>query len=124
MATELSSFHRPLRIILGDLDQDVHIYDDDQLTAAMELVLNLGKVPGYAVGDSGEITPDLTPSSDSDSAKAFALLLFHAAKRFVAALTRSAYRTRAFAESFGESRELVDDILNEVYDLENGVKLD
>lgn len=116
--TDLSDFHAPLRVILGDRDPDIHIYDSDQLTEALKLVLNLGKVPGYAVGDDGEtVDPEIVPKDDPT---AFARILFHAARRFVVTLTSNSFKTRAFSESFGHSRELIDDILKEAYELEHG----
>jgi hypothetical protein len=114
----LTTYHPVLRAVLGDRDPDVHMYDGDQLSDAMTAVVNVGKVPGYAITQDGTgITPDLTPASDQPS---YALLVYHTAKMFVVTLTATSYRTRAFSESFGDSKEFIVDILQEVYRLENG----
>ena len=103
---------------MADRDPDVHIYDSDQLNDGITAVVNLGKVPGYAISEDGtEITPEFTPSTDSI---AYARVIYHTAKLFAVGLTSSSFRTRAFSESFGDSRELISDLLNEVYQLENG----
>jgi hypothetical protein len=123
MATLISTFRDPLRAYLLDTHPTIKQYDADQLDQAVRLVVNLGKAPGITVttGDDANdsLTPDVTPVNDeSDN---WARIVLHAAKRFVLPnAAASSYRTRAVAETFGESREMVFDLLNDVYQLEFG----
>jgi len=125
-STPLSTFHKPLRAILGDYDPDIHTYDGDQLNNAMGVVLNLGRVTGdplvavegyFLSSDELRVRPALKPSTD---VKAYAQLLYHTSKMFVVNLTSESFRTRAFSRTVGDSYHLIHDILGQVYYLENG----
>ena len=118
--SEWNEYYRPLRAILQDQDEDVPTFANNQLAAALRLVVDLGKVSGividYTADDAG-ITPDLSPASDP---QAYARLLWHAAKLFVRGLTSSSFTTRAFSQQMGQPRELIDAVIEEVYSLDNG----
>lgn len=131
MPTTLSTFYPVLRAILSDQDPDIHIYDDSVLNDGMNAVVNLGRV--RQIGDDGspgtgspyqiagvdldQISPALTPASDP---AAYAALIWHTAKLFAVAITSSQFKTSGFSETVGESKELISNIVQEVYTLENG----
>lgn len=114
VATPVSDFYEAIRFVLQDPDPDVPIYSDYQLEQAIRGVVKLGKLPGYSVGAAG-ISPSLSAESDVTS---YARLIWNVAKRFAVGITSSRFTTRAFSEAIGEPRELVDDILDEIYKLE------
>jgi hypothetical protein len=116
MATSLASFVEPVRALLNDNDPaGIYMIESEEILSAMKLILNTGKVPGYAVS-SADVAPDLTPADP----RAYALLVFHTAKIFVNAMQRESFNTRAFSESIGEARELIAAVIDEVYRLEHG----
>lgn len=124
MATALSTFYPVLRAVLVDPDDDVPIYTSAQLDAAMEAVLNLGKVVttagtsfAYQAGPPKAVTPDLTAAGDAEG---YALLILNTAKMFVQGLKREAFRTRSFSQMLGDSHSLIQGVLTDLYDLENG----
>ena len=118
MATAISDFRTPLRAILGDTHPTIKQYAVDQLDAAVELVVNLGKAPGIAVDGTG-LTPTVTPTNAA--AGNWARIVLHAARRFVLPnAAASSYRTRALSESFGEQKEMVFELLSEIYAIEFG----
>jgi hypothetical protein len=128
---KLSVFYPVLRALLSDQDPDIHIYDDGVLEDGVTAIVNLGKVrqigvdglPGggdpYAISGTAndEISPDLAPASDPSG---YACLIWHTAKVFAVALTASRFSTRGFSEQIGEPKELIANIIQEVYALENG----
>lgn len=116
MATSLASFVEPVRALLNDNDpMGVYMIDTEEIIAAMKLILNTGKVPGYAVS-STDVAPDLTPADTN----AYARLVYHTAKIFTNVMARESFNTRAFSESIGEAKELIGAVIDEVYRLENG----
>jgi hypothetical protein len=124
MSTALTTFHTTLRVILSDRDLDVHLYEAQQLTDAMTAVISLGKVVGDGVNapdgysvSAGAISPSLTAVADPI---AFAQLIWHTGRMFVAGLTSTHFRTRAFSESIGDPGELVNYIITELYSIESG----
>ena len=116
MATNISEFRDIIRLLLQDNDPDIHLYDDFQLDNAVKLKVAQGKVPGYSLEGSA-VDPDLTMESDGPS---YALLSYHAAKCFAVGLSSKSFNTRAFSAKTGKPIELIDDIINEIYFLENG----
>jgi hypothetical protein len=123
MSTPVSYFRESIRVMIGDNDPDIKMRDDAQIDAAVRLVVDLGKVTGaetngYAMNLARtEIAPTLTPATDP---KAFAQVIYHAAKQFAVDVTPTAWRTRAFSESIGENRERIFSLLNDIYTLEHG----
>ena len=122
MATALSSFYEPLRVLIGDDDPDIPLRSDAQLAAAMRTVLDLGRVTGangpYATAVSRtEVTPDLVPADDP---LAFAQLVYYAARIFVTDSRPEVWRTRAFSQVLGDNREKVLEILLSLHELEGG----
>jgi hypothetical protein len=119
MATKIESFRESIRTLLGDNHPTIKNYHQDQLDAAVRLVVRLGKAPGVTLSTDGlSVEPTITPF-DTQQGKNWARIVLNSAKRFI--ITDSAagsFRTRALSESFGERREMVFDILNEVYSLE------
>lgn len=111
-----SAFFKYIRLVIGDHDEYIKIISDEQLDAAVEMVLNEGGVPGYAL-DEDEITPDIVPAEDPD---AFALVVYKSSKMFALQQTSFSTATRAYRETVGESKALVFDILSRVYSLDNG----
>ena len=116
MATPILDFREPLRTILGDTHPTIKRYQVDQLDLSVKLVVQLGKAPGIEVSGT-DLTPSVTPTNDE--AENWAKILFHAAKRFILpAAAAWSFRTRALSQSFGDKRELVFDILSEIYALD------
>lgn len=124
MATSLSTYHGVIRAVLNDPDEDVPIYTDTQLDAALEAVLNLGKVTdsagntfSYDEGPPKAVTPDLAAA---DYPEAYARMIYSVAKMFVSGLRSESFRTRSFSQRVGEAHQQVQDILLELYCQENG----
>jgi hypothetical protein len=122
MATNISEFRSSIRAALNDYDPDVPLYESSAIDAAIELVLNRGLVTGTG-GTSGAYTfsaatvvPSLTPTSD---ATAWARLVMHTAKQFVAGLRRESFRTKQFSTQVGEAHQQIAEVLEGVFDLEN-----
>lgn len=123
MSTLISTFREPIRVLIDDDDPDIQLRENAQIDAAVRLVVNLGKVvsedgaTAYALDGTTSITPNLTATGD---AHAWARLVWNAAKRFTSAAKPMAWRTRAFSETIGEGREKVFEVLEELWNLENG----
>lgn len=123
MATPLSTYREPVRVLIGDNDPDIQLLEDAQLYAAMRTVLDLGKVTGietsgYAVDTPRTgVTPDLTAVADP---KGFAQLVYHTARLFLMNRTPISWRTRAFSETIGNNYEAVWNVIEDLYSLENG----
>ncbi len=116
----ISSFYKFIRLVVGDHDPYIKLISDEQLQTAVQLVVNSGEVPGYAMDDEDTITPDIVPADDPDS---FARIVYKSSKMFALQQTSFATATRAYRETVGESKALVFDILSRVYDLDNGDQL-
>lgn len=116
-----SSFHEYFRLLLGDHDPDIRIYDTDQFDAAMRMVLNFGELAeraavdgkAYAVGTGNDnVTPDIT-------GEALALLIYKSVIKFTPHLTVDRRLvTRAVSESVGGNKEIHMDVLQRIYDLD------
>lgn len=125
MATLISTFREPIRVIIDDNDPDIQLREDAQLDAAVRTVVDLGKVTGaLAAGTTYEvdalrtgITPNLTAAGDP---KAFAQVVYHTAKLFLGAQAPTSWRTRAFSETIGRNYEAVWNVLTELWDVESG----
>ncbi len=123
MSTPISNFRWAVRVLIGDDDPDINLIEDAQIDRAMRLQLDVGRVVGDQVTvsaytfDDPNITPDLTAAADP---KAFAQLIYYAAKLFVADVQSQAWRTRAFSETRGDNIQKVFHIVEELYGIENG----
>jgi hypothetical protein len=121
----IADFRNPIRAYLGDNHPIIKTYSAEQIDEAVRLVVNLGKIPGVSMspdptGDN--LSLDVSPS-DVLQATNWARIVLYAAQRFVLiGAAANAIRTRAVAMSCGESRDLVFQLLNEIYDLEFGEK--
>lgn len=114
--TAIEDFRPFIRLLLGDLNDDIPEYEGYQIDRAVKMVLSQGLVDGYAV--SGEyVSPDLTMESDGLS---YAKLAYNSAKVFAVALTDSSFNMRAYSERLGKPTELVGSILDEVYRMAHG----
>lgn len=109
--------------MIGDNDPDIQFRENSQIDAAIKLVLNLGKVVGDQTTvdnytySGGNTSPDLTSTEDP---KAFAQLVYYAARQFIVDISPTSWRTRAFSESIGENREKIWALLEDIWNLENG----
>jgi len=111
----LSEFHDPLRVILGDRDASVQVYDNTALSNAIKLVINMGKLEGYSMADANNITPAVKLGVD------YALLCYETAILFAQNQPSAyRYRTRAFSEAFGNYDEFLNRIEEEIHKLRNG----
>ena len=81
--TPLTAFHRVIRAILDDEDQEEHTAY--KITEKIKVVLNKGQVPGYKVSaDGSAVEPALAPDADQTS---YTLLVNKAALMFPKSLT-------------------------------------
>lgn len=120
MSVLFSTLTPYVRVLLGDHDLDVPLYDEAQLTAAFKAVLNFGDVEGFEV-DVATTGVEPVTGSDEIEGQDLKLLIYKVAKMFAPNLSASyAVRTRAFSESFGGNRDLMLEILEEVYRTEHG----
>lgn len=120
MAVLFTTLQPYVRILLGDHDLDVPLYDADQLNSGFKLVLNCGEIDGYKVSSAGTGVDPITGSTEI-AGSSMKLLIYKVAKIFAVNLgTAYSVRTRAFSESFGGNRDLMMEILEEVYQAENG----
>ncbi len=118
----IAAFRPYVRTLLGDNDPNVKEYRAEQIDDAIRLVVNLGKVPGVKLTTDGmSLDPAVEPDpNDADKTRRWAKLVLNAAKYFILPNAGSyAYRTRPLAEVFGEQRDFVHEILQEVYLLDN-----
>lgn len=117
-ATPLSSFREPIRCLLQDNDPDIPEFADDQLDASIRLSVNSGKVPGYEISNQG-VVPPLTPKLDQTN---WVRLVYYSAKRFGVSFTDEYLSSRSASFRTAQPTELTDDIMMEIYELENGNK--
>lgn len=113
-----SGFHEYFRLLLGDHDPDIRLYDTDQFDAAMRMVLNFGEMQGFDAntyvvgGDSVSVTPDI-------SGKALSVLIYKSVIKFTPHLTVDRRLiTRAVSESVGGNKEIHMAMLQMIYDLD------
>ena len=64
MAVELSAFYEPVRFLIQDFNEDVHLVEDYVIDSAIRYVINSGAVHGYAIGSDNE---SIVPYESSDS---------------------------------------------------------
>ena len=117
----ITAFRPYIRTLLGDNNPDVKEYAAEQIDDAVRLVINLGKVPDVSLtADGMNLTPAVLPDpTDTDKTLAWSRVVLHAASRFILANGNAyAFRTRALSEVFGEQREMVFDILNQIVEME------
>jgi hypothetical protein len=118
LPTSVSDFVQPIRSILSDTDPDVPAFDTEQIEDAVRTVLKMGRIPGFTLGnDLDTVSPRLDWRTDPLS---YSRVVMHAVRLFVVGITRTSFNTRAFSESIGEPKELVDSVINDVYKLDNG----
>ena len=61
MSVALSQFYEPVRALVGDDDPDFQVISDAAIDSRLRLVVNSGKVHGYAIGSDNEsIIPSTT----------------------------------------------------------------
>jgi hypothetical protein len=119
MATTIASFRAPVRAVLGDSHPTLQQYHADQIDEAVRLVIRLGRAPGVTLSTDAQSTVQNVTPFDNEHGKNWARIVLNAAKRFVVANAASgSFRTRALAETFGEQREMVLDLLDEIYRLD------
>lgn len=121
----IGDFRNPVRAYLGDNHPVIKTYSAEQIDEAVRLVVNLGKIPGVSLSpdpSGSDLSVDVSPT-DPDQATNWARIVLYAAQRFVLiGAASNSIRTRAVAMSCGESRDLVFQLLSEIYDLEFGEK--
>lgn len=122
----IASFRTFIRTLLGDNHPTIKTYEAVQIDDAVRLIINLGQITGVTLSTDGtSLVPALAPLSatqtDTTVAKNWARVVYYAAKRFVAGNPSSySFRTRALSESFGEQRDMMFELLQDVYELDNG----
>lgn len=116
--SQLTTYLRPVRVLLGDNDPDgIYAYEDQQLLDGLKTVVEFGRVPGYIIDGNGEVSPNLVAAEDAPN---YMRLCLHTARLFVVERSRIAFNSRAFSESIGQPFELVDALINDIYQLDNG----
>ncbi|HXJ56506.1 MAG TPA: BppU family phage baseplate upper protein [Verrucomicrobiae bacterium] len=120
-STPLASFREPVRLLLGDSDPLVTQYSAAQIDAAVRFVVNRGRAEGVTVSsDQQHIEPAVSPSGESQRTNWARIVLYSAKVFAVVDAAGGSFRTRALAESFGERRDAVFSLLNEIYEVEFG----
>jgi hypothetical protein len=112
----LNLFYGGLRILLMDYDPSVQQYSDAILLGGLQTVIQMGKVPAYALTpDNQGLAPDVANPND------YALITYHTARLFVAPRPdRYSFKTRGFAESVGSYSRYLSTLEMEIHTLENG----
>lgn len=112
--TLITRFRNPVRAVLGAvtaLDTDKQMYSDRAVDEAVKLVVETGLLPGYGLDTSvgGSVNDSVSP--DVVSPGVYGLLVYQAARMFVARMpSHYSYGTRPMRESFGSFRELKADL--------------
>lgn len=110
--------------MLEDRDPTIQLYSDDVLSDGVKTVVQLGMLNNAVISPAGgfalavgetAIEPGLTTPD------LFALCAFHTVLMFISP-ERSAYsyRTRPFAESFGNRNQYIAKLEGRIHSLENG----
>lgn len=118
----IAAFRKFIRTMLGDSGPDIFQFSADELDDAVRLTVNLGRATGVSLTADGlGLTPTVSPA-DPAQALNWAKIVYHSAKLFIMPnASSSSFRTRGLSEHFGESKERVFELLNEIYELDNGV---
>lgn len=123
-STALTTFVPSVRCILGDSGPDFFQFSEDNILKAIRLELDLGKIPGVTTDGTNALTDgdDLSPISlDATIQQNWAKVVLYAARRFVMPNAAAySFRTRALAEHWGEQKEMVFELLADIYWLEAG----
>lgn len=114
--TNIDQFIEPIRVILNDhQDPLIHMYSAAAIKSAVRMTVNMGKIPEVTI-DGDVLTPAVVGGDTN-----WARIVLYSAWRFVIPNSAaSSVRMRALAETFGEARDQVFELLTEIYDLENG----
>ena len=118
--TALTFFIPTLRVLLQDFDPSVQQYADTSLINGLKTALLMNRLPGFGVSlDGTSVTPDIVgPGADPNN---FALLVYHTVRYFVLGNPeRYSYKTRAVSESFGHTRQFLNSVELDIWQLENG----
>ena len=117
--TPVCNLFEPIRALAGDLHPTEHLYEDATLASVVRSVVALGKL--NVMGTLYTLTPDrraITPALPD--ARTLALGVLHSVKYLLRPnMAGSSYRTRAISESFGNQRDFLWDLNNEIWDMEN-----
>lgn len=115
LSTPVTDIIEMARTIVDDDDPDVQQIEDAQLINGIKLAL----ITEEDLWDYTMVGQTIVPPISDDKA-AYALLIWTLARKFAMNISRNSYRTRAFAESRGDAKELVSEILQRIYVLQNG----
>lgn len=112
--TRISDTFEVVRAILGDFKR--RRYEDTAIASVIRSCVRMGKVPGYTItADNRFISPAIATPRE------LALLVLNAAKMFVMPNAASySYRLRSMSESFGNQRDFIFDLENQLADAEGG----
>jgi hypothetical protein len=113
----ISEFREPVRFYLGDHDDSYRVYEDTAIDRGVRTIVKCGLVPGYAVSANNlEVTPEVAAGKD------YLLLTARVALGFAAGgEERSSVRTRAWAESRGGFKPLVEQLERLIEEVRMGV---
>lgn len=112
----VTEFRDPVRFYLGDHHDTVRVYEDAVIDRGVRTIIKSGLVPGYSLMSGNlEITPDVPDGSD------YLLVSARVALGFAQSVpSRNSVRTRAFSESQGDLKQLIDALERLIYDVEGG----
>jgi hypothetical protein len=123
-STALTRLYRPVRFLLDDRDPTIVLYEDAVLADGIKTVVELGLLNHAVItppggfrlsGDESAIEPGL------DNPNLFALGCYHTALAFLGTEhDRYAYKTRPFAETFGNRGRYLASLEAKLHQLENG----
>ena len=127
-ATAINYFYRPLRVVLGDWQGTTRAYTDAALLAAMQTVVQLGKLNNAPISASGGYSlssDELSIEPEITNANMIALGTYHAAKLFYDPLPSSqSFRTRPMSRSWGSFARTLSTWEAQIYKVENGDMFD
>ena len=112
----IAQMFEPVRVCLGDFNQQFRKYENDAITSVVRTCLMTGKVPGQSLGsDLVSIVPGIINPND------LALLMYHAAKMFIAPkVAEWRIDTRAMSQREGRKDHFFFELTNAIYEIENG----
>lgn len=114
----LADFLDDVRAVLGD--HKGRRYQDSSLEKVMRVVLRGGQVPGYVLGNDRKT---ISPAIPNEDVTAYMLFVLHTAKMVLMPNARSSgYSTRALKERFGDQKDFIFDLEQQLFELENGAQ--
>jgi hypothetical protein len=120
MATSISTLVTPLRVLLDDTDATQYQWSDVTLRQALSLIIDMGRIEGYTLDNTGDITPGITAAEEGDP-NDYALLLYRTTQTLLHPRSASfSVGTRARRVTRGPLTEWLRGLEAELHRLEDG----